>query len=75
MEHAGTWDRNRERSVFEGLDIDVRETPQGCGLCVATGAKMNEERVEDYQRELDYGLFHGLPMVLRGTQTIIVPGR
>ncbi len=69
--HLGPY---RERSVFEGLDIDVRETPQGCGFCVATGAKMNEERVEDYQRELDYGLFHGLPMVCANPDIIVPVG-
>jgi HAD superfamily hydrolase (TIGR01459 family) len=53
----------RDRSVFDGLDLDLREHPEGTGFCVATGAKMNEERVEDYQEDLDKGLALGLPMI------------
>ena len=53
----------RDRSVFDGLDLDLREHPDGTGFCVATGAKMNEERVEDYQEDLDRGLAFGLPMI------------
>jgi HAD superfamily hydrolase (TIGR01459 family) len=53
----------RDRGVFDGLDLDLREHPEGTGFCVATGAKMNEERVEDYQKDLDKGLALGLPMI------------
>lgn len=53
----------RDRGVFDGLDLDLREYPDGTGFCVATGAKMNEERVEDYQEDLDRGLALGLPMI------------
>jgi HAD superfamily hydrolase (TIGR01459 family) len=53
----------RDRSVFDGLDLELREHPEGTGFCVATGAKMNEERVEDYQDDLDKGLALGLPMI------------
>jgi HAD superfamily hydrolase (TIGR01459 family) len=58
--HLGT---TRDRRVFDGLDLDLREHPEGTGFCVATGAKMNEERVEDYQEDLDKGLALGLPMI------------
>jgi len=54
---------SRDRSVFDGLDIEVRSEPDGCGFCVATGTKMNEERVEDYEKELDTALALGLPMI------------
>jgi HAD superfamily hydrolase (TIGR01459 family) len=54
----------RDRRVFEGLDLDLREHPDpDCGFCVNTGAKMNEERVEDYQDDLDKALAMGLPMI------------
>jgi HAD superfamily hydrolase (TIGR01459 family) len=54
----------RDRRLFEGLDIDLREHPEpGCGFCVNTGAKMNEERLEDYREDLDKALAMGLPMI------------
>jgi HAD superfamily hydrolase (TIGR01459 family) len=53
----------RDRRVFDGLDLDLREHPEGTGFCVATGTKMSEERVEDYQEDLDEGLALGLPMI------------
>lgn len=54
----------RDRRLFDGLDIDLREHPEpGCGFCVNTGAKINEERVEDYQEDLDTALAMGLPMI------------
>jgi HAD superfamily hydrolase (TIGR01459 family) len=58
--HLGT---ARDRRVFDGLDLDLREHPDGTGFCVVTGAKMNEERVEDYQEDLDKALALGLPMI------------
>jgi len=59
--HLGS---SRDRRLFEGLDIDLREHPEpGCGFCVNTGAKMNEERLEDYQEDLDKALAMGLPMI------------
>jgi HAD superfamily hydrolase (TIGR01459 family) len=53
----------RDRRVFDGLGLDLRDHPEGTGFCVVTGAKMNEERVEDYQEDLDKGLALGLPMI------------
>lgn len=58
--HLGS---SRDRRLFEGLDIELREHPEGCGFCVNTGAKMNEERLEDYQDDLDKALALGLPMI------------
>jgi HAD superfamily hydrolase (TIGR01459 family) len=59
--HLGS---SRDRRLFEGLDIDLREHPEpGCGFCVNTGAKMNEERLEDYREDLDKALSMGLPMI------------
>jgi HAD superfamily hydrolase (TIGR01459 family) len=59
--HLGS-SRDR-RLLFEGLDIELREHPEGCGFCVNTGAKMNEERLEDHQEDLDKALALGLPMI------------
>jgi HAD superfamily hydrolase (TIGR01459 family) len=53
----------RDRSIFDGLDLELREEPAGCGFCVVTGTRTNEERVEDYQKDLDQALSMGLPMV------------
>ena len=64
----------RERSVFEGLGLELLEGPQGSGFCVATGAKMNEERLEDYQKELDQGLALGLPMVCANPDIVVPVG-
>jgi HAD superfamily hydrolase (TIGR01459 family) len=59
--HLGS---SRDRRLFEGLDIELREHPDpDCGFCVNTGAKMNEERLEDYQEDLDKALAMGLPMI------------
>jgi HAD superfamily hydrolase (TIGR01459 family) len=67
--HLGT---RRDRAVFDGLDIEIREEPEGCGFAVVSGAKMNEERVEDYQPELDRALKLGLPMICANPD-IVVP--
>ncbi len=64
----------RERGIFEGLGIDVLEGPVGAGYCVATGAKMNEERVEDYQKDLDRGLYLGLPMICANPDIVVPVG-
>ena len=53
----------RDRSVFEGLNIELRRQPEGCGFCVATGVDLNEETVEDYRPMLDRALELGLPMI------------
>jgi len=58
--HMGT---ARDRRLFEGLDIELLDTPEGAGFSVVSGAKMNEERVEDYQDQLDLALAMGLPMI------------
>ena len=64
----------RDRRLFEGLELDLREGPEGTGFCVATGAKMNEERVEDYQKELDRALAMGLPMVCANPDIVVPVG-
>jgi HAD superfamily hydrolase (TIGR01459 family) len=64
----------RDRRLFDGLDLDLRERPDGAGFCVATGAKMNEERVEDYQKELDQALKLGLPMVCANPDIVVPVG-
>jgi HAD superfamily hydrolase (TIGR01459 family) len=58
--HMGT---ARDRRVFEGLDIELLDTPDGAGFSVVSGAKMNEERLEDYLDQLDLALAMGLPMI------------
>jgi HAD superfamily hydrolase (TIGR01459 family) len=69
--HLGT---ARERGIFEGLGIELLDGPEGAGFCVATGAKMNEERVEDYQAELDRGLALGLPMICANPDIVVPVG-
>jgi HAD superfamily hydrolase (TIGR01459 family) len=64
----------RDRRLFDGLDLDLREGPEGTGFCVATGAKLNEERVEDYQQELDRALAMGLPMVCANPDIVVPVG-
>jgi HAD superfamily hydrolase (TIGR01459 family) len=63
-----------DRSVFEGLGLELREGPEGAGFCVATGTKMNEERVEDYQEVLDRGLALGLPMICANPDIMVPVG-
>ena len=53
----------RDRRIFEGLNLDLREQPAGCGFCVVTGTSLNEERVEDYQKDMDLALSMELPMI------------
>ena len=48
--------------------------PERAGFCVATGAKMNEERVEDYQKELDRGLELGLKMICANPDIVVPVG-
>ena len=62
----------KDRRLFDGLELDLRNGPHGTGFIVATGAKMNEERVEDYQQDLDYALARGLPMICANPD-IVVP--
>lgn len=64
----------RDRRIFEGLGLDLREEPDGAGFCVATGVKMNEERLEDYQKDLDRGLELGLPMVCANPDIMVPVG-
>ena len=56
------------------MDLDLLEGPEGAGFCVATGAKMNEERVEDYQDVLDRGLALKLPMICANPDIMVPVG-
>jgi HAD superfamily hydrolase (TIGR01459 family) len=53
----------RDRSIFEGLDLDLREVPRGAGFSVVTGPRLGVETVADYQPQLDEALAAGLPMI------------
>jgi HAD superfamily hydrolase (TIGR01459 family) len=64
----------RDRRLFDGMELDLREEPDGAGFCVATGAKMNEERVEDYRKDLDRGLALGLPMICANPDIVVPVG-
>jgi HAD superfamily hydrolase (TIGR01459 family) len=64
----------RERGLFEGLDFALLDGPDGAGFCVATGAQMNEEQVEDYQDALDRGLALGLPMICANPDIVVPVG-
>lgn len=64
----------RDRHIFRGLDLELLSEPDGAGFCVATGAAMNEERVEDYKDVLDRGLALKLPMVCANPDIIVPVG-
>jgi HAD superfamily hydrolase (TIGR01459 family) len=64
----------RDRHIFRGLDIELVAEPEGAGFCVATGAAMNEERVEDYRGVLDRGLALKLPMICANPDIIVPVG-
>ena len=64
----------RDRHIFRGLDLELLAEPEGAGFCVATGAAMNEERVEDYKDVLDRGLALNLPMVCANPDIIVPVG-
>ncbi len=64
----------RDRHIFRGLDLELLAEPEGAGFCVATGAAMNEERVEDYRDVLDRGLALKLPMVCANPDIIVPVG-
>ncbi|MDB5397717.1 MAG: putative sugar phosphatase superfamily [Rhodospirillales bacterium] len=64
----------RDRRLFDGMELDLREEPDGAGFCVATGAKMNEERLEDYRKDLDRGLALGLPMICANPDIVVPVG-
>jgi HAD superfamily hydrolase (TIGR01459 family) len=65
---------SHDRRLFDGLELDLRIGPEGAGFCVATGAKMNEERVEDYQKDLDRGFALGLPMICANPDIMVPVG-
>lgn len=64
----------RDLGIFEGLDIEIRDSPAGAGFCVATGTKMPGEQVEDYQPELDQALAAGLPMICANPDIVVPAG-
>lgn len=73
---------SRDRSVFEGLGLEITDKPEGAGFCVATGVDLNEETLEDYRPVLDRGLARRVPMICAnpdivvpvGQQMVICPG-
>jgi HAD superfamily hydrolase (TIGR01459 family) len=64
----------RDHHIFEGLDIEVQAEPEGAGFCVATGAALAYERVEDYQDVLDRGIALKLPMVCANPDIMVPVG-
>jgi HAD superfamily hydrolase (TIGR01459 family) len=64
----------RDRSLFEGLDIVIKDHPEGAGFCVVTGTRMAYERVEDYKPELDQALAAGLPMICANPDIVVPAG-
>jgi HAD superfamily hydrolase (TIGR01459 family) len=64
----------RDRSIFEGLDLELLGEPDGAGFCVVTGNKMNEEVVDDYRPELDRALALGLPMICANPDLVVPVG-
>jgi len=53
----------RDRSVFEGLDLDIVETPEEADFVLNTGPWSFGETVSDYQARLDRCRARALPMV------------
>jgi HAD superfamily hydrolase (TIGR01459 family) len=64
----------RDRHIFQGLDIELQAEPEGAGFCVATGAALAYERVEDYRDLLDRGLALNLPMVCANPDIMVPVG-
>jgi HAD superfamily hydrolase (TIGR01459 family) len=64
----------RDRSVFEGLDIEVIAKPETAGFCVATGVDLNEETLGDYRPVLDRGLELRVPMICANPDIVVPVG-
>jgi HAD superfamily hydrolase (TIGR01459 family) len=64
----------RDRSIFEGLGLDVREKPEGAGFCVVTGANLDQEVVEDYKQDMDRALALGQPMICANPDIVVPVG-
>jgi len=65
---------SRDRSVFEGLDLELVAKPEGAGFCVATGVDLNDERLEDYIPALDRGLALRVPMICANPDIVVPVG-
>jgi len=64
----------RDRSIFEGLDLEVIGRPETAGFCVATGVDLDEETVEDYRPVLDRGLELRVPMICANPDIVVPVG-
>jgi HAD superfamily hydrolase (TIGR01459 family) len=64
----------RDRSIFEGVDIEVQTTPENAGFCLVTGPKLDQETVEDYQEDLQNALKLGLPMICANPDIVVPSG-
>jgi len=69
--HIGS---ERDRSIFQGLDLEVTSQPERAGFCLATGTKLDQEVVEDYRQELDRALKLGLPMICANPDIVVPVG-
>ena len=64
----------RDRSVFEGLQLDLIDRPERAGFCVATGVDLNNETVDDYRPVLDRGLELRVPMICANPDIVVPVG-
>jgi HAD superfamily hydrolase (TIGR01459 family) len=62
----------RDRSVFEGLDLDVVEAPEAADFVLNTGPWSFDETVADYQERLDRCRAAGLPMVCANPDHVVI---
>ncbi|SDE41143.1 TIGR01459 family HAD-type hydrolase [Rhodospira trueperi] len=62
----------RDRTVFEGLDLDVVEVPEAADFVLNTGPWSFDETVADYQARLDRCRAAGLPMVCANPDHVVI---
>jgi len=62
----------RDRSVFEGLDLDEAEAPEDADFVINTGPWSFDETVADYQDRLDRCVARGLPMVCANPDLVVI---
>jgi HAD superfamily hydrolase (TIGR01459 family) len=62
----------RDRNVFETLDLDVVEAPEAADFVLNTGPWSFDETVADYQARLDRCRAAGLPMVCANPDHVVI---
>lgn len=62
----------RDRSIFDGLDLELVSGPAEAGFLMNTGPDKFEETVADYAPVLDQSLARGLPMVCANPDLVVI---